>query len=64
MIMRVADFVRERLRSMGDQRAVVADLQARYFGARLTERDLLPGDGAQLGPTRFGDWLSQQASGR
>src|SRR6516225_9422313 len=29
--LRVADFVPERLRSMGDQRAVVADLQARYF---------------------------------
>jgi len=62
--LRVADFVRERLRSMGDQRAVVADLQARYFGARLSERDLLPGDGAQLGPTRFDDWLSQQAPSR
>ena len=62
--LRFEDFLRERLRSAGDQRVVVADPQARYFGARLTERDLLPGDGAQLGPTRFGDWLSQQASGR
>jgi len=59
-----ADFVRERLRSMGDRRAVVGDPQARYFGARLTERALLPRDGAQLGPTRFGDWLSQQAPSR
>src|SRR5215471_12035271 len=64
VIMRVADFVRERLRSMGDQRAVVADPQARYFGARLSERDLLPGDGAQLGPTRFDGWLSKQAPSR
>ena len=62
--MRVADFVRERLRSVGDLRAVVADPQARYFGARLSERDLLPGDGAQLGPTRFDGWLSQQAASR
>jgi hypothetical protein len=33
-------------------------------GARLSERTLLPGDGAQLGATRFGDWLSQQAPAR
>jgi len=62
--LRFEDFVRERLRSVGDQRVVVADPQARYFGARLSERDLLPGDGAQLGPTRFDDWLRQQAPGR
>jgi len=58
------DFVRQRLRSVGDQRVVVTDPQARYFGARLSERALLPGDGAQLGPTRFDDWLSQQAPSR
>jgi len=62
--LRFADFVRERLRSVGDHRVVIADPQARYFGARLSERDLLPGDGAQLGPTRFDDWLSQQAPSR
>ena len=60
----VEDFVRQRLRSAGDQRVVVTDPQARYFGARLGERTLLPGAGAQLGPTRFDDWLSHRASGR
>jgi uncharacterized protein YbjT (DUF2867 family) len=62
--LRFEDFVRERLRSLGDQRAVVADPHARYFGAQLSERTLLPGDGAQLGPTRFDDWVSQRAPGR
>ena len=62
--LRFEDFVRRGLRSAGDQRVVVADPQARYFGARLSERALLPGAGAQLGPTRFDDWLSQQAPGR
>jgi uncharacterized protein YbjT (DUF2867 family) len=62
--LRFEDFVREGLRFAGDQRVVAADPQARYFGARLTERTLLPGDGAELGPTRFADWLSQQAPGR
>src|SRR5215472_13200281 len=58
--LRFEDFVRQGLRAAGDQRVVVADPHARYFGARLSERALLPGDGAQLGPTRFDDWLSQQ----
>ena len=62
--LRFADFVRQGLRSAGDQRVVVADPQARYYGARLSERTLLPGDGAQLSATRFDDWLSQQAPGR
>jgi uncharacterized protein YbjT (DUF2867 family) len=62
--LRFEDFVREGLRSVGDQRAVIADSQARYFGARLSEGTLLPGDGAQLGPTRFDDWLSHRAPGR
>jgi uncharacterized protein YbjT (DUF2867 family) len=62
--LRFEDFVRQVLRRVGDQRVVVSDPQARYFGARLGERTLLPGDGAELGPTRFGDWLSQQAPAR
>jgi uncharacterized protein YbjT (DUF2867 family) len=62
--MRFEDFVRRGLRSAGDQRVVVTDPQARYFGARLGDRTLLPGDGAQLGATTFGDWLSRQAPGR
>jgi len=63
-LLRFEDFVRQGLRSAGDQRVVVADPQARYFGARLSERTLLPGDGAQLGPTRFDDWLRHQAPDR
>jgi uncharacterized protein YbjT (DUF2867 family) len=62
--LRFEDWVRQGLRAVGDQRVVAADPQARYFGARLGERTLLPGDGAQLGATKFGDWLSQQTPGR
>jgi uncharacterized protein YbjT (DUF2867 family) len=59
--LRFEDFVRQVLRWAGDRRVVVADPHARYFGARLGERTLLPGRGAQLGVTTFGEWLSQQA---
>jgi uncharacterized protein YbjT (DUF2867 family) len=62
--LRFEDFVRQGLRSVGDQRLVVTDAQARYFGARLGERTLVPGDKAELGPTSFDDWLSRPAPGR
>jgi uncharacterized protein YbjT (DUF2867 family) len=55
------EFVRQALRAVGDPRVVVADPRARYFGARLSERTLVPGEGAQLAATRFDDWLSQHA---
>ena len=40
---------------------VVADPDARYSGARVEERTLLPGPGAHLAPTRFQDWVDVAA---
>ena len=56
---RFDELIRESLRAQNDPREVVADAGARYFGAVLTERTLIPGDNAQLGNTRFEEWLSQ-----
>jgi len=42
-----------------DPRQVTADVHARYFGAELDERSLVPGDDARIAPTRFDDWLSR-----
>jgi uncharacterized protein YbjT (DUF2867 family) len=42
-----------------DPRAVTADANARYFGARLDERSLVADDEAELGEIRFDDWLHQ-----
>jgi uncharacterized protein YbjT (DUF2867 family) len=47
-----------RLRAHDDPRHVVADPAARYFGTTLTNGSLLPGEHAQLGETRFEDWLA------
>ena len=58
--LRFEDWVRQGLRAAGDQRVVATDPRARYFGIRLSERTLLPGDGALLGATTFADWLSRQ----
>ena len=56
---RLDELVRQRLRAESDSREVLADPRARYSGAVLAERTLLPDDDAQLGKIRFEDWLSQ-----
>jgi uncharacterized protein YbjT (DUF2867 family) len=55
---RLNELVRRRLAADHDPREVIPDPQARYFGAVLGERTLLPGDAARLAETRFEDWLS------
>ena len=56
---RLDELIRRGLQAQNDPRQVVADPDARYFGARLDENTLVPGDGAQLSATRFDDWLSR-----
>ncbi|HEY8545444.1 MAG TPA: NAD(P)H-binding protein, partial [Acidimicrobiales bacterium] len=56
---RLDELVRYVLAAGDDPRTVVADPQARYFGALLDERTLVPADGAELGPTRFADWFAR-----
>ena len=42
-----------------DGRRIVADIHARYFGAELEERSLLPGSDARIASLRFDDWLRE-----
>ena len=56
------ELIRRGLGARNDSREVVADPSARYFGAELSELTLVPGADAQLGETRFDDWLSRSAS--
>lgn len=51
------ELIRTGLAFRGDERTVVADPEALYFGERLDERVLLPGTDAVIFDTRFGDWL-------
>ena len=53
----MAALMRRVLGAQNDPREVIADLHARYFGAALSERSLVPGDQAELGEIRFDDWL-------
>jgi uncharacterized protein YbjT (DUF2867 family) len=54
---RLDELISRGLRTQEDPRAVVVDAHARYFGAELGERTLLPGEYAVLAETRFEDWL-------
>jgi len=56
---RLDELIRQGLRARNDSREVIADVQARYFGALLSESTLIPGANAQLVATRFEDWLSR-----
>src|SRR5712671_6775508 len=56
---RVDELVRLRLASLKDPREVIADRNARYSGAKISERTLVPGDDARLGETTFETWLIQ-----
>src|ERR1700704_4479872 len=58
---RFDELIRQGLSARNDPREVIADPHARYFGTELRERSLVPGDDAQLGETRFEDWLSRSA---
>jgi uncharacterized protein YbjT (DUF2867 family) len=56
---RFDELIRLDLDARNDSRHVVSDPHARYFGAELGERSLIPGANAQLGEIRFEEWLNQ-----
>lgn len=58
--LRFDDFVRRGLTARHDPRQVIADPGARYFGAVLGERTLVPAEDAHLAETPFENWLHQQ----
>ena len=57
---RLDALIQRTLRAHDDRRAIVSDPRARYFGAVLDERTLLPND-ATLADTGFEDWLGRTA---
>ena len=59
---RMDELIRRRLVQLNDPREVITDLNARYSGAKVDERTLVPGDDARLGETRFETWVNQPAA--
>ena len=55
-VVRIDEFIRQNLKAVNDPREVVTDPHARYFGSEVSERSLVPEEGAQLGQTHFADW--------
>ena len=45
----------------GDDRRVIADPHARYFGTELHGGELTPGAGAHIGATDFDGWFALHA---
>jgi uncharacterized protein YbjT (DUF2867 family) len=60
--LRFDEFIRRFLSANQDARQVVADSHARYFGAELDDRSLIPEDNSRIGSTHFEDWLSRSIS--
>ena len=58
---RFDELIRQDLASRNDPRTVVVDPHARYFGAELDERSLVPAGEARLGEIRLEDWLRKPA---
>src|SRR3954451_11319359 len=51
-------WARRLFATTGDERAVLTDPHARYFGAELEGGELTTGDGARIGATDFDAWLA------
>ena len=50
--------VRHFLSANGDPRKVITDVRALYYGTKVNDQSLVPGENPRLGPTHFEDWLS------
>jgi uncharacterized protein YbjT (DUF2867 family) len=56
---RFDELIRQGLDARHDPRTVVVDSHARYFGAELGERSLIPAGDARLGEIRLQEWLNK-----
>jgi uncharacterized protein YbjT (DUF2867 family) len=62
-VLSIAAFVAKALAASGDKRTVVADPQARYYGAALDDLGLKPRNpNPRIGPTRFDAWRNRSAA--
>jgi uncharacterized protein YbjT (DUF2867 family) len=55
---RMDELVRRFLSASDDSRKVITDAHALYYGVKVNDQSLIPGDNPRLGSTHFADWLS------
>ena len=58
---RMDKFIPAALAKSGDERDVVVDQHATYFGTELADDSLVPGAGAELGTTSFETWAKESS---
>ena len=58
-LLRLDTVTRRVLGAHHDAREVIGDPGARYYGAKLAEDSLIPGEASRVAPTRFQDWLDR-----
>jgi uncharacterized protein YbjT (DUF2867 family) len=56
-------WARRLFAATGDERQVISDPHARYFGTELHGGELTPGDGARIGKVDFDAWFATQQQG-
>jgi uncharacterized protein YbjT (DUF2867 family) len=56
-------WARRLFAATGDERTVVGDPHAQYFGTELRGGELTPGDGARIGTIDFETWFTTQPQG-
>ncbi len=59
---RLDELVKRWLEANRDERKVLADERALYYGIKVNDQSLTPGDRPRLGPTRFENWLTQSVA--
>lgn len=52
------EIVRKYLSLKGDDRQVVSDVHAPYFGAEINDQSLVPGDQPRIGKQNYESWVS------
>ena len=52
------ELVRRYLKLKGDSREVIGEADAKYFGTKIDDRSLTPGERPRVGPTSLERWLS------
>lgn len=58
---RLSELVGRYLKAMSDPRTIEPDVHARYFGAELNDKSLVPADGARIGKIGFEEWMRQSS---
>ena len=57
---RMDEFIAKALAGQGDEREVVTDVHATYFGTELTGDELAAGPGAELSTVTYAEWSAAQ----